>query len=316
MTIPAAPRRSTDAINAAAVLLLGALLYAAGSGIMEQWQQSSARQQGLHPEHVLGAAAAAGGAALVSWWCLAFVFAGAAAILERTGRTRAAAVTRKLSPALMQRLVLAGLSLQLLSGPAAHAAVTVPGPEWTPTQDRVASAPLDAGGEAQETMGQAPAVEGATATAPAGSVQQAAAPAQAIPGEQDNPSPYVEEPSSTASLSVQQPLSVEERRENPATPPSDLAPGWQPAAPVASPGLLAPPASRAADDAGSEASAVTVLAGDTLWDIAAHAMGPGASDVEIAMHWPRWYEANRAIIGQNPDVLLPGQILQPPFGAH
>ena len=256
MTQPAESSRATDAITATAILLLGVLLYAAGSGILDQWQQSSARQQGLHPEHLLGAAAAAGGAVLVGWWFLAFVFAGATALLERNGRTRTAAVTRKLSPALMQRLVLAALSVQLMSGPAAHAGVMLPGPEWTPTPDRVASA------------------------------------------------------------ASAEPLSVKERSENPATPPSDIDPGWQPAAPVASPGLLAAPAVRAAEEAKTEeAGAVAVLAGDTLWDIAAQAMGPGASDVEIAMRWPRWYEANRAIIGQNPDVLLPGQILQPPSAA-
>lgn len=253
MTQPAEPGRTADVISAAAILLLGVLLYAAGSGILEQWQQSSARQQGPYPEHLLGAAAAAGGAALVGWWFLAFVFAGATALLERNGRTRAAAVTRKLSPALMRRIVLAALSVQLLSGPAAHAGAIPPGPAWTPTQDRVASAPASA-----------------------------------------------------------EPLAVKERPENPATPLSDIDPGWQPAAPVADPGLLAAPAVRAVEQAGIETEAVAVLAGDSLWDIAAHAMGPGASDVEIAMQWPRWYEANRAIIGQNPDVLLPGQILQPP----
>ena len=36
------------------------------------------------------------------------------------------------------------------------------------------------------------------------------------------------------------------------------------------------------------------------------------SDVDIALEWPRWYAANRALIGGSPDVLLPGQILQAP----
>ncbi|MGF9646708.1 hypothetical protein AAIH32_01975 [Pseudarthrobacter oxydans] len=255
MTQPAVSGRATDATTATAILLLGVLLYAAGSGILEQWQQSSARQQTLHPEHLLGAAAAAGGAVLVGWWCLAFLLAGATALLERNGRTRAAAMTRKLSPALMQRLVLAALSVQLMSGPAAHAGVMLPGPEWAPTQDRVAAA------------------------------------------------------------TSAEPLSVKQRSDHPATPPSDIDPGWRPAAPVAGPGLLAAPAVRAVEEGKTAAGAVAVLAGDTLWDIAAQAMGPGASDVEIAMQWPRWYEANRAIIGQNPDVLLPGQILQPPSAA-
>jgi len=77
--------------------------------------------------------------------------------------------------------------------------------------------------------------------------------------------------------------------------------------------MLAAPAHRAAEgDAGHRDEAVTVHAGDTLWDIAARHLGPGVSDVAIARQWPRWYEANRGVIGQDPDVLLPGQILQPP----
>jgi nucleoid-associated protein YgaU len=94
-----------------------------------------------------------------------------------------------------------------------------------------------------------------------------------------------------------------------------MNPGWKPAVPAVSPGLLAAPAAREAEGAGTGPGPVTVLAGDTLWDIAATAMGPGASDMDIAMQWPRWYEANRAVIGQDPDVLLPGQILQPPAAA-
>jgi nucleoid-associated protein YgaU len=57
---------------------------------------------------------------------------------------------------------------------------------------------------------------------------------------------------------------------------------------------------------------VVVRSGDSLWTIAAGALGPEASDVEIALEWPRWFEANKAAIGANPDVLLPGQILRSP----
>jgi nucleoid-associated protein YgaU len=58
-----------------------------------------------------------------------------------------------------------------------------------------------------------------------------------------------------------------------------------------------------------------VHAGDTLWDIAARELGPAATDVDVARHWPRWYQANKAAIGQNPHVLLPGQILKSPSAA-
>jgi nucleoid-associated protein YgaU len=57
---------------------------------------------------------------------------------------------------------------------------------------------------------------------------------------------------------------------------------------------------------------VVVRRGDTLWGIAARRLGPSASDARIAAEWPRWYAANRAVIGDDPDRLRPGQRLQAP----
>jgi nucleoid-associated protein YgaU len=57
---------------------------------------------------------------------------------------------------------------------------------------------------------------------------------------------------------------------------------------------------------------ITVLRGDTLWHIAARHLGPGATDAEVALEWPRWHEANRDVIGADADHLVPGQRLRPP----
>lgn len=57
-----------------------------------------------------------------------------------------------------------------------------------------------------------------------------------------------------------------------------------------------------------------VRAGDSLWVIAARQLGPGASDAQIAAEWPRWYRANRAVIGSNPSLLLVGMRLVVPDG--
>ena len=59
---------------------------------------------------------------------------------------------------------------------------------------------------------------------------------------------------------------------------------------------------------------MTVRRGDTLWDLAARGLGPAASDAEIAAEWPRWYAANRDVVGADPDLLLPGQQLLAPAG--
>jgi len=55
-----------------------------------------------------------------------------------------------------------------------------------------------------------------------------------------------------------------------------------------------------------------VRQGDALWDIAARHLGPGASAADIAREWPRWYGANRAVIGLDPNLLRPGELLSPP----
>lgn len=57
---------------------------------------------------------------------------------------------------------------------------------------------------------------------------------------------------------------------------------------------------------------VVVRRGDTLWDIAARHLGPSTSAEEVAREWPRWYAANRHVIGDDPDLLKPGQLLTPP----
>jgi nucleoid-associated protein YgaU len=58
--------------------------------------------------------------------------------------------------------------------------------------------------------------------------------------------------------------------------------------------------------------AVVVRRGDSLWDLAARHLGPHASAADIAAEWPRWYAANREVIGPDPDLLLPGERLVPP----
>ena len=57
---------------------------------------------------------------------------------------------------------------------------------------------------------------------------------------------------------------------------------------------------------------VTVRRGDSLWALAARHLGAGASDAQVAREWPRWYAANRSVIGDDPDLLVPGRQLRPP----
>lgn len=59
-------------------------------------------------------------------------------------------------------------------------------------------------------------------------------------------------------------------------------------------------------------SDVVVRPGDCLWAIAAHRLGPQASGHRIAAESRRWYGANAAVIGADPDLIHPGQHLHYP----
>ncbi|MDQ3627463.1 MAG: hypothetical protein M3419_01330 [Actinomycetota bacterium] len=56
---------------------------------------------------------------------------------------------------------------------------------------------------------------------------------------------------------------------------------------------------------------IVVRPGDSLWSLAA-AADPAATNAQIAKQWPRWYVANREVIGPDPDLLFPGHVLHPP----
>jgi hypothetical protein len=77
------------------------------------------------------------------------------------------------------------------------------------------------------------------------------------------------------------------------------------AAPVQVPGR--PPTSSGAH---------VVVRGDCLWDIAAdrllRAADPPPTDQEVAAAVHAWWVANAGVIGPDPDLLLPGQVLRPP----
>jgi hypothetical protein len=101
-----------------------------------------------------------------------------------------------------------------------------------------------------------------------------------------------------------------------ASPPTVAGPRW-PTQQVAHP----PPARPrpAAPDPTTEhappsrpADTVRVRTGDSLWLLAAQRLGPRADDARIAAEWPRWYAANRDVVGPDPDHIVPGQVLHAP----
>ena len=112
---------------------------------------------------------------------------------------------------------------------------------------------------------------------------------------------------------------VADRHDVDAAPP----PSWSPEGP-ASPARPASPddqsaliklVSRGAAASASSADGtdgVVVHRGDTLWSIAARHLGPAATASDIDAEWHRWFVANRDLIGNDPNLIAPGQLLSPP----
>lgn len=90
------------------------------------------------------------------------------------------------------------------------------------------------------------------------------------------------------------------------------APAHRVVAPPAAAPRTADPAPPAVAPASSTDAHVVVRPGDTLWSIAATDLGPGASDTAVAARWRQVYDANRAVLGPDPDLVVPGQHLALP----
>lgn len=80
-------------------------------------------------------------------------------------------------------------------------------------------------------------------------------------------------------------------------------------------GDAAPPADRderSFGDLGASRDRFRVRPGDSLWSIAERQLGPRATVVELVDYWHRTYELNLPVIGPDPDLILPGQLLELP----
>jgi len=53
-----------------------------------------------------------------------------------------------------------------------------------------------------------------------------------------------------------------------------------------------------------------VQVGDSIWSIAADRLGPNASVASVNAAWHQIYAANATVIGSNPNLLRPGQVLK------
>lgn len=88
--------------------------------------------------------------------------------------------------------------------------------------------------------------------------------------------------------------------------------GWAASAP-ADPGALVDPGWGGAPSPDrTGADELVVLRGDTLWSLAEQRCGPHATPGEVLAEQQRLHTANADVIGDDPDLLVPGQVLRLP----
>lgn len=166
---------------------------------------------------------------------------------------------------------------------------------WRP--DRGLTGRVAAGLLVAASLGAVPA----TAAEPAASARVAAAPVQVT-------APHVLASSTTAEGDAAGETAQ-------VTVPDDLpVPGWTPTVATPQPvRTVTGEVSLVSSAAGAPVEdELVVRRGDTLWGIAARHLGEHATDQDVAEAWPRWYAANRDVIGPDPDLIHPGQRLVVP----
>ena len=93
---------------------------------------------------------------------------------------------------------------------------------------------------------------------------------------------------------------------------ADLCAAAQPDSPAGA-AATDPPASQPTGQDGQRAQATySVRSGDSLWTIAEGLLGGDPPASAIAEAWPALWQANRAIIGDDPGLILPGTELAVP----
>lgn len=269
------------------VIGVGALLV-----LLALARQASALVPGAaRPDEVLLALIAWAGVGLAGWLTLGSLLAALALLPGSAGRA-ATRVAERVTPLAVRRLLTftLGAAVGSCALPAAPVSSAASGPV---TAGRSSSGPAPRGPSDALLPGYGP-TDG-SAPAPGTPTDGGRLGVDAGPG-------FLPTLGQPASRNVEAP-----------SPPPGASPGYLPTPPPpvhdADRARLLAPGPRVA---ASTHELVTVRRGDSLWSIASRHLGPGASEIQVAHEWPRWYAANRALIGEDPDVLVPGQQLRPP----
>lgn len=227
--------------------------------------------------------AAVSGVVLAAWWFGGVFMLACAATARRCEWHRVERLTTRLTPRLIVRTAGAVVGIHLVTVSAAHATEPV-NPFWSDSEAGVSqvdhSEPA-ASVEAPSDDASAPPPETSSEAAP----EQAPSGAEQSGSHNTSPSPAVTDLPAAAGPAAS------------AVGSADVA------APLHAPDAV--PAPHRVTD-----STLTVVQGDTLWDITAQFLGPQATPAQIAAQTATWLEHNDLEYGG--DLIRPGDQLQVP----
>ena len=124
----------------------------------------------------------------------------------------------------------------------------------------------------------------------------------------------LDRPIAAASVTAEEPLTAEKPLLDRSRPAPTVSPAARIAGPAPAAGRTpnAGPAAVQSSAASGPVGGYVVRPGDTLWAIASHQLGPHQTAAAVAAQWPRWYAANREVIGGDPNLIRPGEVLRAP----
>lgn len=228
---------------------------------------------------------------VIGWLVLAASLIGVSAIPGRSG-LRARWLSELLIPRLIRNVLAATLGVSLITGVAAAPAyATSPGPDPLPSVSATTNS-LDLNWPLTD---QSPQPTHSRPHSHGPSTPPTPAPSAHALDQPHKTEPAPHPPTSAAPSTPKHSAASQHQQQDQSKPPPPHV-----------------PQGAAHRDSAPPITEVVVLPGDALWAIAARQLGPTATDQQIAQEWPRWWSANRAVIGDNPAIIRAGQRLIPP----
>ncbi|MFD4993188.1 LysM peptidoglycan-binding domain-containing protein [Cellulosimicrobium cellulans] len=335
-------RRTAVPARAGGVTVLLALLLVMGGAVTALALRAAhlvGTLPAARPEPYVELLAVAIGAAAATWVAASALLGLGCVVVRAVGRSWGAGerLLLRAAPAVVRRAARAGVGLTVgaglvLAGGTAQAATT---PDLDP-----GAVAVDLGWQAST-----PAPEPAGPAQPAPLPTDVSSPApphapSALATTFDQPVPMIAAPTAGpadhASSAPAAPSMPSVTPDAPSTAPSgpsdpapaqaaahETAPGTAtstgPSAPARAPGARSASTEQrdaaltvVRDVAADEPREVVVVRGDSLWSIAARHLPDGASDAQVADAVQRWYAANVGVVGDDPDLVRPGQVLVAP----